>query len=172
MRFSFVGKHNVVTEKLKKRTEEKLSKLSKFLPEDVDITVSFKVTKLENKIEVTFYAYKRSFRAEAKDLDMYNALDRVVDVIEQQLRKLKSRLNDKSRREKLVQDAADSDEIIEAQQVITKIKTLIKPMEVEDAIMEMELLSYYFHVFRNIETDEINVVYKRNEENSYGIIEP
>ena len=174
MKFSFVGKPDVVTEKLKIRTEEKMSKLKKFLPQDTELTVAFKVTKLENRIEVTIPAYKRVLRAEVKGDDMYNTLDDAVEVLEKQLRRLKTRIQDKTRKEKIFKEESGNmeEEIQDQEPIITRFKYPVKPMDLEDAIMEMELLSHSFHVYRNISTDEINVIYKRNAENSYGIIEP
>ena len=176
MRISFVGKPNVVSEALKQKTEEKLERLTKFLPEDVNVTVAFKLVKIEHKIEVTFYAYGKTLRAEAKDkTDMYTALDLVVGNLEKQLRRLRNKAQESARRtNSVVEDLfmetpieePDLDETI----IILKNQEIV-PQEVEDAIMQLELLGRQFLVFRNNVTDRVNVVYKMADENTYGLIE-
>ncbi|MCL1925361.1 MAG: ribosome-associated translation inhibitor RaiA [Defluviitaleaceae bacterium] len=175
MKISFVGKPNVVSAALKEKTEEKLQRLSKFLSEDIHITVAFKIVKIEHKIEVTFYAYGKTFRAEAKDNeDMYSALDLVVENLEKQLRRLRNKTQEKARRTSSVSDLfiEDTPEDFEEEETTIILKNQeIVPQEVEDAIMQLELLGKQFLVFRNILTDRVNVVYKTSNENTYGLIE-
>ena len=176
MNISFVGKSNVVSEALKQKAEEKLRRITKFIPEDVNITVAFKVIKLENRVEITFYAYGKTIRAEAKaNSDMYIALDLVIDNLEKQLRRLRNKTVEKARRTSSVselfiepeeEDLTDEGEVT----VILKNKEIV-PQEVEDAIMQLELLGKQFLVFRNMLTDRVNVVYKTKGENTYGLIE-
>ena len=172
MNFSFVGKANAISEPLKEKTMEKMERLSKFLTEDTDINIAYKVTKLENKIEVTFNAFKKKLRAEAKAEDMYAAIDHVVDNMEKQLRRLKNRVETASRRTvdavaELAEDAPDYDLL-----VIQRKKFPIEYMEAEDAIMQMELSNKDFFLYRDTITDEIHVAYKTKAGNTYGIIEP
>jgi putative sigma-54 modulation protein len=177
MNYSFVGKPSVVSEALKQKTIDKLSKLSKFLPEEADVTVAYKVTKQENKIEVTIPIQKRTLRAEVSDSDMYAAIDQVVDVLEKQMRRHKTRLQAKSRKDKNYKaefiatfpEIEGEDETIDIKR--TK-KFLVKPMDPEEAVLEMELLGHNFYVFKNAQNDEVNIIYKRGENNSYGLIEP
>ena len=175
MNFSFVGKPTVVSQALKETTTDKLSKLSKFLPEGTDITVTYKVTKLENKIDVTFNAFKRTMRAESKAQDMYSAIDDVTEILEKQLRRLKSRLNDKSKKgrgeESYVYEQEDTS-VYETPIIIRRKSFLVEPLEIEDAIMQMELSGHKFYLFRDIDTNEVNVVYKTKIDNNYGLIEP
>ncbi len=180
MRYSFVGKNITVSETLKDRTVQKINRISRVLPEDCEVFVTFSVTKLENKIEVTVPLNKRVLRAEVSSEDMYASIDQVVDVLEKQMVKYKSRLKDKSRKDAAFKEElkyafpthdqdsseASSDVIIQKSK-----KFALKPMDAEEAVMEMELLNHNFFVFRNSETDEVNVVYRRNN-NTYGLIEP
>ena len=176
MKFSFVGKSNVVSDAIKELTMEKMDRLSKFLPEGTDLTIAYKVTKLENKVEVTFNAFKRSLRAEAKADDMYVAIDQVTEVMEKQLRRLKTRLQDKQRKgrgeEGINLDIEEAVSDFEPSTIITRKKFLVEDMEIEDAITAMELSGHNFYLFRNPETSEVNVIYKTREDDRYGLIEP
>lgn len=174
MKYSFVGKANVLSDSLKETTIEKMNRLSKFLSEETEITVAYKVTKLENKIEVTFTAFKRPLRAEASSTDMYTAVDQVVDVIEKQLRRLKSRLQDKSKKGRNDSNFIETEEdfVYQSPITITRKSFPVIPMDIEDAIMEMELTGHKFYLFRNPETNEINVIFKGKEENEYGLLDP
>lgn len=179
MKYSFTGKNTVVSEALKERATQKIGKLERLLPEDAEIFVTFNVTKLDNKIEVTIPLHKRVLRAEVSTQDMYASIDEVVDVLERQMVKYKSRLKNKSRRDAAFKEEFKSafpnvDELGEANNEIfiqKSKKFALKPMDAEEAVMEMELLSHDFFVFRNGDTDEVNVVYKRNN-GTYGLIEP
>lgn len=177
MTYSFIGKDTVISDALKEKTIQKLSRLEKLMPENTDVTITYSVTKLENKVEVTIPIQKRILRAEAREKDMYVAVDLVVDILEKQMVRYKGRLKDKSRRDKHFKDELSTmfadittgeDESVDIKR--TK-RFAIKPMDPEEAVMEMELLHHSFYVFRNKENDEVNVVYRRND-NSYGLIEP
>ena len=173
MKLSFVGKTTAISEALKEKTIEKMDRLSKFLDEDANVRVAYKVTKLENKIEVTFDAFKKKLRAEAKDGDMYAAIDHVVDNMEKQLRRLKNRIETKSKKavdfvtDTFADDLPDYDLL-----VIQRKKFDVDYLEVEDAIVQMELANKDFFLFRDTITDDIQVVYKTKEPNTYGVIEP
>ena len=178
MRYHFTAKNITLTESLKDRTRSKLNRLAKLLPTDVDVYVTYSVIKHENKIEVTIPLNKRILRAETKDNDMYNAIDSVIDVLEKQMIKYKSRLRDRSRKDSSFKEELgfysdiEPDEQVDYTKKIERSKKFaLKPMDPEEAVMEMDLLGHSFFVFRNSYTDEVNVVYKRAN-GSYGLIEP
>lgn len=179
MNYVFVGKSVVVSEAIKEKTISKLDRLEKFLPEDTDVIVTFNVVKKEHKVEVTIPLPQRTLRAEVVEDDMYVAIDKVVDVLEKQLVKYKTRLKDKSRRDAKYKSEYDvyanlsvQDTTEEVEDTVIKTKRFpIKPMTVDEAIMEMDLIGHSFFVFFNGENDEVNVVYKRND-GGYGLIEP
>lgn len=176
MRFLFVGKDTVVSEALKEQAIQKISKLEKFIPEQTEIFITFTVTKLENKVEVTIPIKKNILRAEAREKDMYVALDQVVDILHTQIVRYKGRLKNKSRKDNIFKDETlnNLDNVNDKYNSVDIIKTkrfAIKPIDPEEAVMEMELLNHSFYVFRNIENEEVNVVYRRND-GSYGLIEP
>ncbi|NLP46383.1 MAG: ribosome-associated translation inhibitor RaiA [Epulopiscium sp.] len=179
MRYIISGKNIDITKALENRVREKLSKLDKFLSEDLEAQVTMSVEKLRHIIEVTIPIKGSILRAEVEDTDMYAAIDTVVDVLERQILKHKNKLRSKYRNGNTFQDAfvtgkmfEDEDPVKESDIKIQRIKRFdMKPMHAEDACLEMDLLGHNFFVFRNAETDDINVVYKRKN-GTYGLIEP
>ena len=111
-------------------------------------------------------------RAEVVDQDLYNAIDLVIDKLEGQIRKYKTRLNRKSKDNKLAFNLASIEPLDdEEEDVLVKTKTITpKPMDMEEAIMQMELIGHSFFVYRDTETDAISIVYRRNV-GDYGLIE-
>ena len=124
------------------------------------------------KIEVTIPTEYVLLRAEVVDQDLYNAIDLVIDKLEGQIRKYKTRLNRKSKDNKLAFNLASIEPLDdEEEDVLVKTKTITpKPMDMEEAIMQMELIGHSFFVYRDTETDAISIVYRRNDGN-YGLIE-
>ena len=177
MRYSFTGKNITLTESLKDRAMHKLGRLEKLLPKDAEVSVIFSIIRQEHKVEVTIPLKKRVLRAEVKENDMYAALDSVIDVLEKQMKKYKTRLRDKRRKDASYNEENDylppvEEAVDENTLVIERTKRFaLKPMDAEEAVMEMELLGHNFYMFMNSLTDEVNVVYKRNN-GTYGLIEP
>lgn len=178
MRFSFIGKNTTVTDALKDKITDKLGRIEKLFPEDSKATVTLSVIKLDHTIEVTVILPKRTLRAEVTKDDMYAAIDEVTDILENQMIKYKKRLRDKSRRDKSFIDeynaVAVPEAIVDDNEEIKISKTkhfIIKPMDPEEAIMEMELIDHNFFIFKNAKTETLNVVYKRKD-GAYGLIEP
>lgn len=178
MRYTFTGKNTTITEALKNRISSKLNRIAKLFPEETEAVVTLSVIKLDHTIEVTIKLPKRVLRAEVTSDDMYAAIDDIVDILENQMIKYKNRLRDKSRRDvsfadelKAFEDHYDED-IEETGLKISRTKKFaVKPMDSEEAVLEMELLGHNFFVFRNAVTEEINVVYKRKN-GTYGLIDP
>jgi len=179
MKYTFAGKNIVVSETMKERTMQKIGRLDRLFPEDASVNVTFSVVKQDNTIEVTIPLQRRILRAEITAPDMYTAIDESVDVLEKQMVKYKKRLKDKSRRDGSFKEEAtfilheEEDFSTNGSEIrIEKSKRFaLKPMDAEEAVMEMEMLGHSFFVFRNGESDEVNVVYKRKN-GSYGLIEP
>ncbi|MDR1539558.1 MAG: ribosome-associated translation inhibitor RaiA [Clostridiales bacterium] len=178
MKYTFTGRNNFnITDELKERTQLKVGKLEKLLPEGAEAFVTYSVNKSHHRVEVTIPLKKRILRAEVTSNDMYSALDDIIDVLEKQMIKYKNRLRDRSRRdasytEELGAYGNGSDAYEESVIVIDRNKHFsLKPMDAEEAVMEMEMLGHSFYVFRNGATDLVNVVYKR-ENGTYGLIEP
>ncbi|NMA83686.1 MAG: ribosome-associated translation inhibitor RaiA [Epulopiscium sp.] len=180
MRYIISGKNIDVTGALQNRVKDKLSKLDKFLADDLEAQVTLSVEKIRHIIEVTIPIKGSILRAEVEDTDMYAAIDKVVDVLERQLLKHKDKLRSKYRHDDAFQEAFVSGRIFpeeekkEAESAIKIQRTKrfdMKPMYAEEACMSMDLLGHNFFMFRNAETDEISVVYKRKN-GTYGLIEP
>lgn len=173
MRYIISGKNIDVTESLKTAVYEKIGKLERYFTPDTEIHVTFSVEKDRQKIEVTIPVKGSIIRAEETSNDMYVSIDLVEEVIERQLRRYKSKLTNHKQassnfNKTFIEDDYEEDDGIE---IVKTKRFAIKPMDAEEACVQMELLGHSFYVFRNANTDEVNVVYKRKG-NTYGLIEP
>lgn len=169
----YIGRNIDVTEGLKSAVQEKLGKLERYFTPETEIHVTLSVEKDRQKIEVTIPVKGNIIRSEQVSSDMYVSIDLVEEVIERQLRKYKTKIVNQQQAGGNFQKEFVEDEFLEDEEVkiIRTKKFGIKPMYPEDACVQMELLGHNFYVFRNAETDEVNVVYKRKG-NTYGLIEP
>lgn len=167
------GKNIEVTEGLRSAVMEKLGKLEKYFTPDTDVNVTLSVEKERQKIEVTIPVKGSLIRSEQVSNDMYVSIDLVEEVIERQLRKYKNKIIDKKQEASNFQKAYIENDYLEDEdiRIIRTKKFGIKPMFPEDACVQMELLGHNFFVFRNAESGEVNVVYKRKGD-TYGLIEP
>ena len=174
MKITLRGKNIEITEAIEEKVSEKLSKLDKYfiVSENVEAKVLVRTYPYGQKIEVTIPTEYVLLRAEVVDQDLYNASDLVIDKLEGQIRKYKTRLNRKSKDNKLAFNLASIEPLEEEEEdVLVKTKTITpKPMDMEEAIMQMELIGHSFFVYRDTETDAISIVYRRNDGN-YGLIE-
>ena len=173
MKFIIIGRNIDITEGLKSAVQEKLGKLERYFTPETEIHVTLSVEKDRQKIEVTIPVKGNIIRSEQVSSDMYISIDLVEEVIERQLRKYKTKIVNQQQAGGNFQKEFVEDEFLEDEEVniIRTKKFGIKPMYPEDACVQMELLGHNFYVFRNAETDEVNVVYKRKG-NTYGLIEP
>ena len=174
MKITLRGMNIEITEAIEEKVSEKLSKLDKYfiVSENVEAKVLVRTYPYGQKIEVTIPTEYVLLRAEVVDQDLYNAIDLVIDKLEGQIRKYKTRLNRKSKDNKLAFNLASIEPLEEEEEdVLVKTKTITpKPMDMEEAIMQMELIGHSFFVYRDTETDAISIVYRRNDGN-YGLIE-
>lgn len=163
------GKNIEVTNALKEHVERKLAKLERFL-ELPEVQVTLKVERDTHKIEVTIPINGMILRGEEATEDMYASIDLVVEKLEKQIDKYKTRISKKVRGEDKVVPAVAEDTYEDP--VIKRTKRFaVKPMPIEEAVMQMNMLGHSFFVFSNSDTEEVNVVYKRKDGN-YGLIEP
>lgn len=174
MKITLRGKNIEITEAIEEKVSEKLSKLDKYfiVSENVEAKVLVRTYPYGQKIEVTIPTEYVLLRAEVVDQDLYSAIDLVIDKLEGQIRKYKTRLNRKSKDNKLAFNLASIEPLEEEEEdVLVKTKTITpKPMDMEEAIMQMELIGHSFFVYRDTETDAISIVYRRND-GDYGLIE-
>lgn len=178
MKIIYAGKNVDVTEALKNVTGEKLSKLGKYFDEDIEGTVTYSTERDRHTIEVTIHLPDTILRAEEETYDMYESLDRVVDILERQVRKHKGKLKTKYRNTETIRfeniaplTEEEQKEEDNGPKIVRTKRFLLKPMTSEEAVLQMELLNHDFFVYMDGDTGDTNVVYKRKDGN-YGVIEP
>lgn len=183
MRNNVRGENIEVTPALREYVEKKLSKLERYFDNEVDATAHVNLkyyNDQESKIEVTIPMPHLVLRAEEHHEDMYAAIDLVTDKLERQIRKHKTKVNRKLREQQvdtkyLIHSGngeadlqkEDDDEL----EVVRTKRFNLKPMDSEEAILQMNMLGHNFFVFTNAETNRTNVVYRRKD-GKYGLIEP
>ena len=172
MKYIVTGRNVEVTQAMREYAEKKLSRIEKFFNEDTEANVTFSVEKKRHILGVTIFFEGNTYRAEATNDDLYVSIDKGIDLLEGQIRKVKTK------RERLLKDdvLAAKYEHIEAPQLVegevTKVKTFnMKPMTIEDVILEIKDSDKSFYVFNNSDTQETNVLFKLKDGN-YGILEP
>lgn len=175
MKLNFTGKNMEITDALRDVTEKKIGKLDKYFQKDIEGNVTFSSEKNRKIIEVTINLPGTIIRAEESTDDMYASIDKAVDILERQIRKHKTKLqnryknNETIRFENVVPLTQEEDG--DKPKLVKKKKFGIKPMSSEEAILQMELLRHNFFVFMNSNNEEVSIVYKRKDGN-YGLIEP
>ena len=160
-----------ITDAMKDYVKEKLSKLEKYtLDDNIRATVLVKVRNYTQKVEVTMPLKTLMLRAEEESEDFYSAVDLVINKLERQIRKNKTKLKKKEKsgiKEFNIDDIID---LSEENEVVKRKKIEIKPMNLEEAILQMELLGHNFYMYKDSELEKIALVYKRRE-GGYGVIE-
>lgn len=173
MKFEIVGKNISVTEGMRQKIEKKLSFLDKYLLIDPSTTarVVVRTYPLTQKIEVTIPTKVGMLRTEVEHEDLYAAIDLAIDKLEDQVRRQKTRLS-RRHREKLALSFVEQDsEKLDKGDVAVRTKTVkAERMDMEEAIMKMEMLGHSFFIYTDEESDSMAVVYKRNN-GGYGLLE-
>ena len=173
MKYNIRGDKMVITEAIKDYTETKLGKLEKyFKDDDVTANVLTRVRGNSQIVEVTIPTDKFILRSEEENDDLYAAIDLVTDKLERQIRKNKTRLNRniKGSVKEFNFDFDIKDEEEAKEKVVKRKNIEMKPMDEEEAILEMELLGHSFFVYKDMDTKNICVLYKRKD-GDYGLIE-
>ncbi|WP_018130331.1 ribosome hibernation-promoting factor, HPF/YfiA family [Effusibacillus pohliae] len=186
MKIQLRGQHLDITDALRDYVEKKIGRLEKYFdtPPVQPVQVTLSVENDSHIVEVTMPFNGILIRAEERSPDMYASIDLVVEKLERQIRKHKTKLNRRFReqgirtlfRENGAATALAMEDTEEAAEApdgrIVKVKKFaFKPMTAEEAVLQMDLLGHDFFVFSNAETEEVNVVYRRHDGN-YGLIEP
>ena len=183
MRITFRGKDGFIfTEAIENYVQDKLTKVENYFsqPEGLDARVVCGVYNNTQVVEVTIPTKQILLRAENRERDLYAAIDLVVDKLEAQIRKHKDKINSLYRHREGVADFFKSNEELDIDELNAEIvggnlvknkKVALKPMKVEDASMQMELIDHDFYVFLNVETDKVNIIYRRTSDNDYAVIE-
>lgn len=174
MKFTIICKK--IEAKAKDYVEKKLSKLDKFFKDEPTARVVLGTIKDNEYIEAQISAAGMIYRAEVSDSEITAAIDRLVDVIERQIRRNKTRLEKRIKKDAaletlLISGAEYTDgEDDGAFDIVKKKRFVVKPMSAEEAVLQMNLLGHEFFVFKNVDTDEMNIVYKRKD-GKYALIE-
>ena len=174
MKYNIRGDKMIVTDAIKDYAEEKLGKLEKYFKDDeITANVLTRVRGNSQIVEVTIPTSKFVLRSEEENEDLYAAIDLVSDKLERQIRKNKTRLN-RNVKENVKEfnfDYVLEDTEEESKEKIVKRKNIeMKPMDEEEAILEMELLGHSFFVYKDMDTNSVCVLYKRKD-GDYGLIE-
>ncbi|MCQ2018767.1 ribosome hibernation-promoting factor, HPF/YfiA family [Clostridium butyricum] len=174
MKVTVIAKNIELTQALKEIVQKKISKLEKYFEVEVEAKATLSVQKNRQIIEVTILFNGAILRSEESTDDMYKSIDLVEDKLERQIRKQKTRLSRKNNRS--LKFAALNDSKVESNEddegSLVKVKKFgVKPMDSEEAILQMDLLGHNFFVYQDSESSKVNVVYKRKDGN-YGLLEP
>ncbi len=172
MKYVIRGEKVEITEAIKKYITEKIGKLDKYFsnPEEIKANVLVRIRGVEQIVEVTIPIKKIVLRCEERDEDLYKAIDLASDKLERQLRKNKTKM---MKQKKDVTKAIRFDEmesIEEKEEIVKRKKIEMKPMNEEEAMMQMGLVDHDFFVYKDVETKNVNVIYKRKD-GTFGIIE-
>lgn len=175
MRVQYVGKNINIRDNFKEDVEKRLNKLDKYFDEDIEAKATFSTHGNFKTVEITIWLKKGTIlRAEETSDDMLSSVDRSVESLDRQIRKYKTKLQVRNSGESIRYDEIPNDEITlpaEDTPKVVKIKKIgLKPMFIEDAVMQMDLLGHDFFVYQDAETEKVSVVYRRNDGN-YALIE-
>ncbi|TEU17180.1 MAG: ribosome-associated translation inhibitor RaiA [Dehalococcoidia bacterium] len=179
MKLQVIAKNNVeVSETLKAYVEKKVGKLSRYLPiiDEGKVEISHEGAKLPEQrftVQVTLDSRGVLIRAQEKSKDIRTAIDAVVDVLSKRIERYKGKLYDKGRGVSFARQGAtiEAEEIEAPKRVVKSKRFFVKPMPVDEAIRQMELLGHNFFLFIDADTERLNLLYRR-EDGDYGLIEP
>ena len=177
MKIIFKGKHIEVTDAMRNYIKKRLSKIERHFDHILEVIVTLSVEKNRQIVEATLQASRALIRAEEETDDMYASIDKVADKLERQIQKHKEKYFQKphpcTEKKELANKEVNAEDS-ESDKIAKIVKTkrfAIKPMSVEEAAMQMDLLGHSFFVFANDNTNKVNVIYKRKDGN-FGLIEP
>jgi len=177
MKITFKGKHIEVTNAMRSYIEKRLNKIDRHFDHILEVIVTLSVEKNRQIVEATLQASRALIRAEEETDDMYTSIDKVADKLERQIQKYKEKYFQKPHpgtekiglaNQKINAEDSEPDKIVK---IVKTKRFAIKPMSVEEAAMQMDLLGHNFFVFANDITNKVNVLYKRRDGN-FGLIEP
>ena len=173
MKITYTARKVNLRDNFKERVEKKLKKFEKIFSEDATANVVVTLNKNNQTVEITIKDNSMIYRAEKTQLEMNDALDKCVDVLGRQLRKNKAKL-EKKLKSGSIDDLFEAplEEVDEEEYKLVRTKRIpLKPVTVDEAILQMNLLGHKFYMFTNVDTGEVNVVYTRDD-GAYGLLEP
>lgn len=170
MKVVITSKNMNANDRLKDTIEKKMEKLSKYFSDNIIVNVTLSAEKNRQKIEATIRVRGMIFRAEDVSGDIYEGIDNVVEKLSTQMSRFKTKIQKKHKDNKDFVFADWPEEVQEEIKVVKTKKFELEPMTTDEAILQMEMLEHNFFVFLNMETDSVNVVYKRKDDD-YGLLE-
>ena len=173
MKITYTARKVNLRDNFKERVEKKLKKFEKIFSEDATVNVVVTMNKNNQTVEITIKDNSMIYRAEKTQLEMNDALDKCVDVLGRQLRKNKAKL-EKKLKSGSIDDLFEApvDEVEEEDYIVLRTKSIpVKPITIDEAILQMNMIGHKFYMFTNVDTNEINVVYCRDD-GAYGLLEP
>lgn len=172
MKITYTARKVTLKDNFKDRVEKKLAKFDKLFSTDASANVVVTLEKNRQTVEITIRDNSMIYRAESTMSEMNDALDKVIDILMRQIRKNKTRLEKKIKSGSIEDffSRSDIDEAEEDYKIVRKKQVLVKPITVDEAILEMNMVNHNFFMFINAETDSVNIVYKRADGN-YGLLE-
>ena len=168
------GKDVVATEAIKDYVEKKMDRIERYFEGDVEVGVTIKTEKTEQIAEMNVKVKQDTYRAVTSHKDMYASIDKNIDILEGQIRKVKTRKDKANKEESIKTMGVNGEEVVTIENEI--IKTIyydIKPMTPEDAKLKLqEKPQDRFITFINQETNKVNVLFKLKDSKNYGLLEP
>lgn len=171
MKITVVGRKCTPRDSFKDRAEKRLKKVEKFFDSDAEAKITATVEKSSQVVEVTIFYNGMFYRAQERAVNMNEALDKCVDSLVRQIRKNKTKVEKKLHEDAFVPYEAIDEMETEEYEIIREKVIPIKPQTVDEAILQMNLLSHQFYMFINAENDKPCVVYARND-GGYGLLVP
>lgn len=172
MKVTVIAKNMELTDALKEIVQKKISKLEKYFDSNVEAKATLKVQKNRHTIEVTIPFNGVILRGEEATSDMYKSLDLVEEKLERQIRKQKTKLSRKNNGSLRFAESNIDVKLEEAEGKLVRVKKFgVKPMDSEEAILQMDLLGHNFFVYQDADSNKVNVIYKRKD-GDYGLLEP
>lgn len=172
MKMTLTGRKITPRPSFVERTETKLNKLDKFFDEEASADVTVTQERNMVRVEITIRSVNLLLRAEEVAEDAGDAVDTLIDILMRQIRKNKTRLGKRLRQAAFQEEYFFENEAEDTEFNIVRSKSFpVKPMDVEEAILQMNMIGHQFYMFRNMATGEINVVYRRKDD-GYGLLEP
>lgn len=175
MKITYTARKVNLRDNFKERTEKKLSKFERIFSDEAVVNVVVTLEKNRQTVEITIRDNGMVYRAESTMTEMNDALDKVCDILMRQIRRNKTKLEKRIKSgsiDDFVMRASDiEDAVDEEYKLVRKKQIMMKPITVDEAILEMNMVNHSFFMFINADTDEVSVVYKRADGN-YGLLEP
>ncbi len=173
MKINYTARKVNLRDNFKERVEKKLKKFEKIFSEDAVVNVVVTLNKNNQTVEITIKDNSMIYRAEKTQLEMNDALDKCIDVLGRQLRKNKAKLS-KRLKSGSIDDLFEApvESVDEEEYNLVRTKQIpLKPITVDEAILQMNMIGHKFYMFTNVDTNEVNVVYTRDD-GAYGLLEP